>query len=87
MITRTFRKILENESPKKNIFDNSHEERKIENKIKKKYDDKYKKIIQNGHLILVEVLSFKSIIFEYKNYNDTLPLMAIRKNFLLIAKF
>ena len=60
---------------------------KIESKTLKRYEILSKKLINNDFLILVEVLSIKSILFEFKNYRDQYPFLFFRKNLVLIVRF
>ena len=73
---------------KVNFFDNQKiKEIKLENKTVKKYEDLYRKPVNNNSLILVEVLSIKSIMFEFSNYTDNYPFLFVRKNFILLTRF
>jgi len=58
----------------------------IENETSKKYEELFKNVLNNNPLILVEVLSIKSIIFEFHNYHDNFPCLLIRRYSILIVR-
>lgn len=81
------KKILNLFDYEKELESNEIIEEKKSEKLIKKYEDKYNKTIVNNHLMLIEVFSIKSIIFEFHNYIDTYPCLNFRKNILLLFRY
>ena len=76
------------DSGKRKISDNDRkQELKFEKETVKKYDELIKKRVDSNPLILVEVLSIKSIIFEFYNYHDKFPCLLLRRYMILAARF
>ena len=63
------------------------QETKFEIETVKRYEDLMKKRVDNNPLILVEVLSIKSIVFEFHNYHDRFPLLMLRRYLILGSRF
>lgn len=87
---RNFARILAEKDDKRTLRQaeiKQRQEEKFESETREKYEEMRRKPLNNNPLILVEVLSIKSIIFEFRNFFDKFPCLRLRRYSLLGAKY